>query len=122
MDIKIIGVYSIKADEPCHMIEMKIQRLGFDLDFGSFTQEIPGEAEDNWQVPYDEQVLNSEGTMILNPNYPDEIPEADNFRVAFYFHYLDLTKPLKTPIGDLILPAVTEKPDRLNILKYDSPD
>ncbi len=70
MEIKIIVVYSIEADEPCHMIEMKIQRLGFDLDIGSFTQEIPGEAEDNWQVPYDEQFLNSEGTMILNPDYP----------------------------------------------------
>jgi hypothetical protein len=122
MDIKIIGVYPIRADEPCHLIEVTIHRSGFDLDIGSFTQEIPGEAEDYWQVPYDEHFLNSEGTMILNPGYPDEIPEADDLRVVFYFHYLDLKRPIKTPIGDMSLPEVTKKPDRLSILEYDPPD
>jgi hypothetical protein len=122
MDIKIIGVYPIEADEPCHLIEVTIHRFGFDLDIGSFTQEIPGEAEDNWQVPYDEHFLNSDGTMVLNPDYPDEIPEADDLRVAFYFHYLDLKRPIKTFIGDMSLPEVTKKPGRLSILEYDPPD
>ena len=94
----------------------------FVLDGATPGQAIPGEAEDNWQVPYDEHFLNSEGTTILNPDYPDEIPRSVDLRVAFYFHYLDLSRPIKTPFGDMSLPEVTKKPGRLSILEYDPPD
>jgi hypothetical protein len=122
MDIKIIGVYQIESAEPSHLIELSIHGAGSDFNLCSFTQEIPREGEDNWQVPYDEHFLNSDGTKILNPESPDEIPKSVDLRVAFYFHYLDLSRPIKTPLGDMNLPGVTEKPDRLYILEYDPPD
>ena len=121
MDIKIIGVYLIESDEPCHLIELSIHGLGSDFDMASFTQEIPYESEDHWQVPYDEHFLTLDGLMVLNPSNPDEIPVDGNARVAFYFHYLDVKRPIKTPFGDLDLPKVTKKPERLNMMEYDPP-
>ena len=121
MDIKIIGVYLIDSDEPCHLIELTVHEVEPDFDMGSITQELPYETKDNWQVPYDEHFLTSDGSMVLNPDYPDEIPADDNLRVAFYFHYLDFERTLKTPIGDLYLPKATKKPERLNMLIYDPP-
>lgn len=121
MDIQIIGVYPVDTEEPCHLIEMKINVSDSRLDIGRFTQEIPGEPNDNWQVPWDEHFLNHEGTETLNPDYPDEKPDDDELRVAFFFHYLDFDKPLKTPSGDLSLPQATDKPDRLNFLEYEPP-
>jgi hypothetical protein len=122
MKIKLIGVYPIESHEPCHLIEMTIHGIDIDLDMGLFTQEDPEEPVVNWQVPYDEHFLNSDGSKVLNPNYPDEVPDDHNLRVAFCFHYLDFQRPIKTPVGDLELPEVTKIPERLKILEYDPPD
>ena len=41
MHIEIIGVYPVEADEPCHLIEIMINRSeGDEVDLGQFTQEI----------------------------------------------------------------------------------
>ncbi len=110
MDIKIIGVHPIETDEPCHLIEVEIQRFGSDFNIGLITQEILGQPQDNWQVPYDEHFLNSDGTLDLNKDNPDEVPKDERLRVAFFFHYLDFSKPMKTSTGDLTLPEPVEKP------------
>ena len=82
--IRILGVHPIKADEPVHSIELVVEGSVEDFDFGEVTQEVAGESRDNWQVPYDERLLErSEGRL----------------RYSFFFHYLDLQKTLTTPIG-----------------------
>jgi hypothetical protein len=121
MKIKIIGIYEVEADEPCHLVELEIQNPSEDFYIGSITQEITDEPIDNWQVPYDEHYLDQHGEKPINPDYPDEMPDGDVLRVVLYFHYLDINKPIKTPAGDIELIKETKKPDRLNFMVYESP-
>jgi hypothetical protein len=39
-------------------------------------------------------------------------------RVAFFFHFLRLDRPLLTPAGPILLPPPTPRPDRLRFLTY----
>ena len=102
---EVIGVYAVpEADEPCYLVEMVVP-VG-DFDMGDITQADANAPESDWQVPWDEQVLE----------------EADErTRVAFFFHYLDVNVPLKTPWGDLVLPAPSQRPDRLASIRYEQP-
>jgi len=121
MKIKIIGIYKVEADEPCHILELEIQNTSEDFDIGSITQEIPDEPIDNWQVPYDEHYLDQNGEILITPEYPEGMPTDNVLRVAFYFHYLDFNKPLNTPVGDIDLIKETNKPERLNFMVYEPP-
>ena len=121
MEIKIIGNYKVESDEPCHLLELEIRNPTDGFDLGSITQEISDEDIDNWQVPYDEHYLNIEGEKPIDPDYPDEMPNSDMLRVAFYFHYLDINKPLRTPAGDVKIIKETKRPDRLNFMVYEPP-
>ena len=119
MEIGIVGVYAVDAPEPCHIIECWVRGATGEFDIGKITQEIPGQPEDNWQVPWDEYLLNYDGTDgELSPS-----PESLNgdVRVAFFFHYLDLGRPLITPGGDISLPTPTDRPDRLSFIEYEPP-
>jgi hypothetical protein len=102
--VRIIGVHPIMARESCDLIE-----VGFHGDPGGFawdsvTQESPGQPEFNWQVAYDETPLNDDGT-----------------RWAFFFHYLDVLRPLLTSVGPLDLPARSPLPSHLQHLEYEEP-
>lgn len=119
MRIEIVGVYPFDATEPCHLIECWLRDATEDFDFGEITQEIPGQSEDNWQVPWNEYRLNADGTA-------GELLESSerlngDVRVAFFFHYLEPDRPLRTPVGDLPLPTPTECPERLGFIEYEPP-
>jgi hypothetical protein len=105
--VKITGVYPIQAEEPVHLIEVSIEGGDVDgFDFGEVPQEIPDRPKLNWQVPYDERVIS----------------ESDGkARVLFFFHYLDLNKPLLTPAGALALPRPKKIPPRLKDIVYEAP-
>ena len=104
--IRILGVHPIKADEPVHLIELVVEGSVEDFDFGEVTQEVEGESSDNWQVPYDERLLErSEGRL----------------RYSIFFHYLDLQKTLTTPIGAARLPSPTDVPQHLEEFAYERP-
>ena len=123
--VEIIGIYPIEADEPVHLIEIIIKESEGVFDIGEFTQEILNEPQANWQVPYMEYILDSEGDKILADDFEaNSKPELwiGNMRIVFFFHYLDFTKPLKSPFGNIILPKETKLPQRLKIIHYDSPD
>src|SRR5262245_1786495 len=120
MLIEVIGVYSVQAHEPCHLVELWIRGLIGALTVGEFTQEVEGQPRDNWQVPYDERVLNQSGTVQIEDPFPQEIEnDGGDVRLAFFFRYLDFARPLETPIGPVPLPAATTKPSRLHFLKYE---
>jgi hypothetical protein len=121
MNFDIIGVYPVCAREPCHLVELWVRGLDGVLDFGQFTQAIPGQPQSNWQVPYDERVLNENGTAPVGDRFPDQIMGTGDLRVAFFFHYLDFSKPLLSPAGPLELPAPSERPSRLQFLEYEPP-
>jgi hypothetical protein len=103
---KIIGVHPIEADEPVHIIELLVEGDAGSFDIGEVTQEVARTPKSNWQVPYDERVLEeSEGRI----------------RYAFFFHYLDFEKPLRTPAGSLPIPNATKVPAHLQDIEYESP-
>jgi hypothetical protein len=105
--VKIAGVYAVDAEELVHLIEILIEGGAVDgFDFGQVTQELPDKPRMNWQVPYDERVIS----------------ESDGkARVVFFFHCLDLNKPLLTPAGAFTLPPPRKIPARLKEIAYKAP-
>jgi hypothetical protein len=103
---KIIGVHPFEADEPVHLIEMLVAGDVDDFDIGEVTQEVVGQERLNWQAPYDERLhAASEGQA----------------RYVFFFHFLDLDRPLLSSFGALSLPTPTPTPTHLKNIMYEPP-
>jgi hypothetical protein len=103
---RIIGVHPIEGDEPVHLIELLVERNAEDFDIGEVTQEAAGQPKTNGQAPYDDRL----------------VEESDGkARYVFFFHYLDLQKPLLTPSGPLRLPKPTMASAHLQDIEYESP-
>ena len=121
MNMQVIGVHEVEeSDEPCHLIEMEASLEGGLLDLGAITQEWPNHSVADWQMPYDEHVWDEAG----NPVFVDMKPlhgYEGLIRIVFFFHYLQLGLPLRTPVGDLVLPAPSPRPPRLAGLRWESP-
>lgn len=90
--------------ENLYVLEIFIDDQIEDLNWSEVTQEIPDQPKENWQVPYDEQLLDDTGR-----------------RWAFFFHFMDWRKPLLTSFGPITLPKPTELPRHLSFMKYESP-
>jgi hypothetical protein len=119
MEMEIVGAYPVDAPEPCHLIECWVRGALGDFDIGKITQEVPSQPEDNWQVPWDEYVLNDNCTAGELAYYGDAF--TGNVRIAFFFHYVDFGQPLLTPVGPKSLPTPTDRPDRLSFIEYEPP-
>ncbi len=105
--VKIVGVYPVETKEPVHLIEVTVEGSTADaFDIGEVTQEIAGQPRMNWQAPWDEQMISEKDGKA---------------RIVFFFHCLDLTKPLTTPAGLLALPPPKKIPQRLKSMVYESP-
>lgn len=104
--IRIIGVHPIEASEPCYLIEIELHDSTDDFDFGSITQVVPELPEQNWQVAYDEQPLGD---------------DEEQARWVFFFHHLDLRRPLLTQYGELVIPSPTPVPSHLEEIEYFEP-
>ena len=123
--VDVIGVYPIEATEPVHLIELLIKDSAEKISISKFTQELPDQPQYNWQVPYEETILNDDGTAIKSNPFFGEDSEEDwvgNVRLVFFFHYFDQNKPLLSPFGEISLPSESAKPDRLDFLVYEQPD
>mgnify|MGYP006927344278 FL=1 len=122
---KVIGIYPIKAREPVHLIEIQINDSPGAFDISKFTQEMPNTPSSDWQVPLDECFLDKSGkNVIANWLIARSKPElwVGTVRMAFFFHYLDLSQPLMTPFGCTRLPRQSKLPRRLSAIKYRPPD
>jgi hypothetical protein len=104
--LTITGIHAVSAEEPCHLVEILVTGLEKKFDVGEVTQEVVGQPRSNWQAPYDERVLEK---------------TADTVRYAFFFHYLDLEKPLITPLGAIPLPEPTVMATHLKEIEYEAP-
>lgn len=102
--MRIIGIYPVAASERCHLIEVELDNFSERFEWEKVTQEDPSQPRANWQVAYDETHLYENG-----------------MRWAFFFHYLDFSRPLITPSGPLELPRPTALPGHLAYLKYEAP-
>ncbi len=103
---KIIGVHPVEAEEPVHLIELLVEGDVDEFEIGELTQEVAGQPKMNWQAPYDDRLL-------------EEL--QGKVRYAFFFHYLDLKKPLLASSGLLTLPKPTKAPAHLQDIVYESP-
>lgn len=119
--VEVIGVYPVKAPEPCHLIELVVADAKSDFDVGKITQAVDGRPRDNWQVPWDEHFLNEKGEALFNSSAPSEVPASSTFRLVFFLHYLNINKPLITPYGPVPLPKPSNKPSRLSFVVYEPP-
>jgi hypothetical protein len=86
------------------LIEIEIDPPDARFDSCEITQPASGRAVSDWQVPYDERPI-----------------DQKSGRWAFFFHFLNLGRPLRTPVGDLQLPSVTTRSSYLSNVDYDSP-
>jgi hypothetical protein len=87
-----------------YLLEIKVEPPDAEVDWMAITQPIDGQPQANWQVPYDERRLGE--------------PEG---HWAFFFHFLNRNRPLKTQLGDRTLPAPTPMPPHLQSTVYEVP-
>lgn len=123
--VDVVGVYRIESHETVHLVEILVNNSKGVFDLSEFTQEISDQQKENWQVPWDEKILDIQGEKILADYFSvKEKPELwmGNVRIAFFFHYLDFSKPLITPFGLVTLSNESLIPNRLAEIEYESPD
>ena len=121
MRIDVIGVYDVpESIEPCSLIELSVVLNQERFDFGDVTQEVQGVPPSDWQVPWLEHELEDDGTSGKELSIP-LIGPAGPIRGAFFFHYLDLSRPLRTPAGSIALPESRGRPERLSFMRYEPP-
>ena len=121
--MKIVGVYPIESREPVYLIEILIEDSKGKFDLTQITQEIPDQPKENWQVPYMEHILSQDGTEVI-ANDIEAMTKSElwegRLRLIFFFHYLNCQKPLITPWGEIALPVITAKPERITV-EYEDP-
>ncbi len=87
-----------------YLLEIRINPPDGAVDWSALTQPIPGQPRRNWQSPYGVSPLDERGG-----------------RWTFFFHYLDPSRPLQTPLGNRALPEVSPTPKRLRSIVYEVP-
>jgi hypothetical protein len=103
-----------------HLIEAEVDARPTDVDVGRFTQEDPALPQAFWQVAYEERYLNEDGTEAGYS--PRDAPDAAPPRLAFFLHFIDFDRPIRTPAGDVMLPPPQPTPDRLKQIEYEEVD
>ncbi|HLL60679.1 MAG TPA: hypothetical protein VK338_03095 [Candidatus Nitrosocosmicus sp.] len=106
--VNVIGIYTVPKNKDVHLIELMVNASLKEFDMVDFTQEDLTQPRDNWQVAYDEQYLNRDGTEVIQDSN-----NKSTTRVAFFMYYLNFSKPLITPFGLIDLPKPTVLPKRL---------
>jgi hypothetical protein len=120
--VEVIGVHPVANAASCFLVEAVSAGSPALPDFAQFTHPLPDSPRSEWQVPYDEKLLDDQGRQIvadLSGTVPE--PWPSRARVAFFFHHLDVRRPLRTPFGDVPLPLPTTMPERLSFLTYEEP-
>lgn len=119
---ELIGIYKIEGVDSVNLIEIIIKEEINEFDPSELTQEIRGQDKLDWQTAYNEKYLNTNGTKIIG----DDIERPKNlvsFRVVFFFHFLDVSKPLISQYGLMDLIEIEELPERLKkLIEYESID
>ncbi|QYU68389.1 hypothetical protein J4558_26900 [Leptolyngbya sp. 15MV] len=90
------------------------------LDLAAWHLPIPHLPRENWQIPFDERLLTSEGWVRwaldgqLNP------PASGRMRRCFWL-YMIAAGPLLTPFGAVSVPPSTKLPAHLAHLEFEPP-
>ena len=96
------------------LLEFLVSNADQQFKIGDFGQ------PDSDQAAYDEAYLTDDGTAIISRF---DQPQAATFRVTFFLHFFDPSKPLLSSYGRLQIPEVREMPKRLRkLLPYEPVD
>lgn len=120
--LEVVGVYDVPGAPDALLIEVIAQDSPEELDVGAFTQEEPGQPEDNWQAPWMEQWLDESGENIVSEPFDPPPDSLTSSRLVFFLHHVALDRPLLTPAGPVALPAKTDLPPRLAGVEYEPVD
>ncbi|HUT56058.1 MAG TPA: hypothetical protein VM658_21890 [bacterium] len=93
--------------ESAVLIEALVNNVDERFDAGDFGQ------ADSEQAAYEETYLTVDGNKVISQY---QKPADFNFRIAFFIHYFDHSKKLKSSYGPLECPPVKAMPDRLSKL------
>lgn len=123
--VEVIGIYPIELNKPVHLIEILIKNSEGVFDLTEITQAVPNQPKLNWQVPWEEKILDGAGERVIADCFAaNEKPElwVGNVRMVFFFHNVDFSRPLITPFGRVTLPSESPMPNRLSEIAYGTPD
>jgi hypothetical protein len=93
------------------LVELEVRSMPRDTSLVEFKQ------PHTKYVPYDESYFQLE-TLEPLAHSPHGLPDAQDFRVAFYLHFFDPEQPLLTPWGNVNLGSLSEAPPHLQGKKY----
>jgi len=118
--IEVVGVYPVAVAKPCHLIELVVRNTRGALALTEFTQEIAAVPAQNWQVPWQAQILDPTGSRVIAEGsaLASEALWSGDVRLAFFFHHLDFSWPFLTPCGVTNLPLPEGLPARLRMIGY----
>jgi hypothetical protein len=120
--MRVLGVHPVEDVDGCYLIEAVVSDATSQPDFGLVTQPRDGHDRPDWQVAYDERLLDSEGRSLQADLFVTRIDDwPSEARVAFFFHDLDVGRPLSTPFGEVTLPSPSDRPTRLAVVAYEAP-
>lgn len=120
--MRVIGLHPVEDVVGCYLIEAVIRGASSQPDFGTVTQSRDVRDRPDWQVAYDERLLDSGGRSVQADLFLTRIDDwPSDARVAFFFHDLDIARPLSTPFGEVSLPLPSGRPERLAMLTYEAP-
>jgi hypothetical protein len=122
--LEVHGVYEISAPAPCYLVEITLHGSTKELNLANVVFHVHIGGRKTKQVPFEEHFLSLDGLQVLgNFQYGWDHPDVwiGEVRLAFLMHYLTGGQSLKTPYGAVVLPEITERPERLKTIKYRSP-
>jgi hypothetical protein len=117
--LQVLGVHPVDdAPDPCFLLELQVGPGLPPLDLTAITQPTSGLPGNGWQAPVDPHLLDVQGASGRPLDIGATRAVQPPARLAFFFHFLQLDRPLLTPIGPLKLPPPTPRPARLAFLRY----
>ena len=105
------------------MIEVLVNNPDTNFDIGRFIQPNPAQAENFWQVAWDEKFLTPDGEKLIELDRKSKLPDTKQYRVVFTIHFWKPDQPLRSSYGELALPSIQPLPERLwRLTPYKLPD
>ena|SRR5688572_13109045 len=121
--VKLIGLYAVHENPDVSLVELLINKKADEFSLTDFTQEEETRPRDSWQAPFNERYLSLDGETIIGDDF--DLPEilSDTTRLTFFIYFLDPSKPLVTPFGNLKLTQKQEPPERIKrLVKFEDPE